>query len=78
MNPRAHIAATAMEAQRLPDWKISYRVDEACAATGYGMTKMWGLIRDKKLPAKKDGGVTIIRRQDLQAYIDNLPEARSN
>jgi excisionase family DNA binding protein len=75
MSPKAHAAAADFEAMRLSDWKLSYRVDEACAATGYGRTKLWDLIRAGKLKAKKDAGVTIIRRTDLQAYIDNLPDA---
>jgi hypothetical protein len=60
----------------LPDWKLSYRIDEACAATGYGKTKIWSLIRAKKLVAKKDDGVTIILREDLQTYLKSLPAAR--
>ncbi len=73
--------AVPFEDDGLPDWKLAYRVDEACAATGYGKSKMWELIRAGKVKAKKDGGITIIRRADLQAYIDGLPdalEARNN
>ena len=73
MNARAHEAAKDLE-QRMPDWKLSYRIDEAAAATGYGKSKLWELIREGKLPAKKDGGVTVIRRTDLQAYLDSLPD----
>jgi excisionase family DNA binding protein len=76
MNAAAHAAATKMESQRLSDWKLSYRVDEACAATGYGKTKIWRLIRAKKLAARKDDGVTIILREDLQTYLKSLPAAR--
>lgn len=72
MSPAA--AAADMERHRLPDWKLAYRVDEACAAIGYGKTKIWELISAGKIRAKKDGGVTIIRRQDLQAYLDSLPD----
>lgn len=74
MHQRAHAASVQMEADRLPDWKLSYRIDEACAATGYGRTKIKELIRGKKLRAKKDAGVTVIRRADLQAYLDGLPD----
>jgi Helix-turn-helix domain len=76
LNALAHAASKEMEAQRLPDWKLSYRIDEACAATGYGKTKIWRLIRAKKLVAKKDDGVTIILREDLQTYLKSLPAAR--
>jgi excisionase family DNA binding protein len=70
-------AAKNMERQGLPDWKLSYRVDEACAATGYGKTRIWELIAAGKIRAKKDGGVTIIRRADLQDYLDNLPDRKA-
>jgi excisionase family DNA binding protein len=73
MSPAVHAAARDMET-RLPDWKLAYRIDEACAATGYGRTKIKELIRDGKLRAKKDGGVTVIRRADLQEYLDSLPD----
>jgi excisionase family DNA binding protein len=75
MSPAA--AANNMERQGLPDWKLAYRVDEACAATGYGKTKIWELISAGKLRAKKDGGVTVIRRADLQDYLDNLPDRKA-
>lgn len=69
--------AVASAARRLeghlPDWKLSYRIDEACAATGFGKSKMWALIRAGTIEAKKDGGVTIILRRELQRYLDNLP-----
>ena len=45
-----------------------------CAATGYGRSKMWALIRAGKIRAKKDDGVTIIERAELQRYIQSLPD----
>lgn len=74
MERSAHRAAEIMERERLPDWKLSYRIDEACAATGYGRTKIKELIRAGKLKAKKDVGITVIRRGDLQSYLDSLPD----
>lgn len=71
------LAAKQMDADRLPNWKLSYRVDEACAATGYGKTKMWELICAGKIKAKKDGRLTIILRADLQEYLDTRPAWRS-
>lgn len=70
-------AARSLEA-RLPDWKLAYRVDEACAATGYGKSKLWELIRHGKLRAKKDGGVTVILRGDLNAYLNNLADRQAD
>lgn len=76
MSPQAHAAAKAMESSRLPDWKLAYGIDEACAAVGFGKSKLWELIKDKKIEAKKDGGRTIILRTELQRYLESLPSAR--
>lgn len=77
MSPTAHTAAKQMEAQRIPDWKLAYGIDEACASLGFGKSKLWELIKDKKIEAKKDGGRTIILRSELQRYLENLPSARA-
>jgi len=74
MNARAHSAANAMEAQRLPDWKLAYRVHEAAAATGFGESTLWKKIAEGKLKARRDGAVTIITRKELERYLDDLPE----
>lgn len=38
---------------------------------------MWELVRIGRINAKKDGGVTIIRRANLQDYLDNLPDRKA-
>ena len=70
--------ATRSLESRLPDWKLAYRVDEACASTGYGRSKVWEMIRQGKLKAKKDGGVTVILRGDLNAYLNNLADRQAD
>lgn len=67
-------AAKHMEAHRLPDWKLAYRVVEAAAATGFGESTLWQKISQGKLKAKKDGTATVIKREELQRYIDALPD----
>jgi excisionase family DNA binding protein len=74
MNQRTHAAAVAMEEERLPDWKLAYRIPEAAAAAGMGESTLWKKISEGKLRAKKDGAVTVIKRQELQRYIDELPD----
>lgn len=74
MSPAAHTTAQRMERDRLPDWKLSYRIDELCAATGYGRTKIKELIASKKLKAKKDGAMVIISRTAWLEYLDSLPD----
>lgn len=74
MNQRVHSAGLEMESQRLPDWKLAYRVPEAAAATGFGESTLWKKIAEGKLAAKKDGQVTIIKREELARYLDALPD----
>lgn len=57
-----------------PEEKLSYRPEEACAAIGVRTTKLYELIKMKKIRAKKDGRCTIIPRQALVDYLNNLPD----
>ncbi len=56
--------------------RIAYRVNEAAAAIGISKTKLWELIAQDALPARKLDGVRLIRRVDLEAFIDTLPASR--
>lgn len=49
---------------------LAYRVEAAAEAIGVSRSMVWKLIADKKLPARKVGRSTVIRREDLQAFID--------
>ena len=74
MTPRTQAAAREMESERLPDWKRSYSIDEACAATSYGETTIWRALRVGKLKAKQDGKKILILRDELDRYLANLPD----
>lgn len=52
--------------------RISYRVDEAAKLIGVSTSKVWGLIGEGRLPALKLDGVRLIRRVDLEAFIDAM------
>jgi excisionase family DNA binding protein len=67
-----------MEKAHFPDWKLAYRIDEAAAATGYGESTLWRKIAEGKLVARKDGGVTLIEREELLRYIRSLPSTLQN
>lgn len=54
---------------------LMFRVPQVCELTGYKKSKVHALIRTKKLPGKKDGGVLTVRAIDLLAYIEGLPDA---
>lgn len=60
----------------LPDWKLCYRIDEACAATGFGRTALFERIRAGKIVARRDGKFTLIERDELVRYIKSLPTSK--
>ncbi len=55
---------------------LAYRVDNAAALIGVSDSKVWSLIREGRLPARKLDGSTVIRHEDLTAFIDGLPLVR--
>lgn len=55
--------------------KISLTIQDVSKTTGIGRTKVFELIRDGKLPARKIGTRTIILSDDLKAFLDKLPSA---
>ena len=55
--------------------KLGLSIDEACQASGIGRTKLYEALGAGKLIAKKAGRRTIIRPEDLKAYVESLPAA---
>ncbi|MCZ8184217.1 MAG: helix-turn-helix domain-containing protein [Beijerinckiaceae bacterium] len=55
--------------------KISLTIQDVSKTTGIGRTKVFELIREGKLPARKIGTRTIILAEDLKAFLDKLPQA---
>lgn len=55
---------------------ISYSIKGAVAATGFSRTRIYEMIRDGKLEARKDGGRTIILGESLRSCVVSLPRAR--
>lgn len=60
-------------ALKLSEGKLAYRIEEAADATGLGRTTLYRRIKAGRLTARKDGKLTLILREDLQAYLDGLP-----
>jgi len=75
MSPAATAATRAMEKDNLLSWKLSYRLDEATAATGIGRTTLYRRAKEGKLLMRRDGGNTIILRTDLLSFLEALPAA---
>ena len=62
--------------ERLPDWKLAYRIDEAVAATGIGRTKLYQFIKAGKIETRRADGMVLILREELQRYLAGLPPTR--
>lgn len=52
--------------------QLSLSIEETMSATGFGRTKIYEAINLGSLKAKKYGKRTIILRQDLENFLDNL------
>lgn len=52
--------------------QITLSIDETCLATGLGRTKLYEIISQGRLPAKKLGKRTLILKSDLEAFLSAL------
>ncbi len=52
--------------------QTSFSIDEACAATGLGRTKIYQLLNSGEIRAHKIGKRTIILKDDLDAFLNSL------
>lgn len=58
--------------------QLSLSIEEVCAATGIGRTKIYSAISSGALSAKKYGKRTIILKQDLVSFLANLETYPAN
>lgn len=56
---------------------ITLTTAEAARALGIGKTKLFELIAKGDLPALRLGGRTLVRREDIEAFVAQLPRWRS-
>ena len=56
-----------------PEWKLAYRVAEACSAIGIKRSKLYELIKAGELAIRKADGCTLILRAELERYLGSLP-----
>ena len=75
LDPQQSASRTAAPAaQRIVP--LAYRVDDAAAIIGVSDSKVWTLIREGRLPARRLDGSTVIRHEDLIAFVNGLPLVR--
>ena len=51
----------------------AYSIPEVMARVGVGRDKLYCLVREGKLPARKLGRKTLILASDLEAFLEALP-----
>jgi excisionase family DNA binding protein len=56
---------------------LAYTIAEAVAATGISDSKLRRYVRSGALIARRNGTSLIIRREDLIAFLQSLPVART-
>lgn len=57
---------------------LAYRVKDAARLLGMGKSKLFELIADGRLPARKIGSATLILRTDLIAFLEGAEVIRRN
>lgn len=55
--------------------RLAYRVPVAARLIGISKSKMWAMISEKKIVARKIGGSTIILHSDLQSLLNDAPHS---
>jgi hypothetical protein len=58
-----------------PTGSLAYDIATAVTVSGIGRTRIYAYIKAKQLKARKAGRRTVILASDLQAFLENLPEA---
>lgn len=55
--------------------KLAYTIPQACDASGIGRTRLYELVSEGLLEARRCGGRTLIPAASLIAYVASLPPA---
>lgn len=58
--------------------EITLTISQACNMLNLGKTKLYELINAGKIPAKKINRKTLVLRSDLDAFLSNLEEYKTN
>lgn len=51
-------------------------IEELCKELGIGRSKAYQLLKDKQIPSGKIGRRILIRRSDMEQYIDRMMNAK--
>ena len=56
--------------------RLAYSVEEAAGIVGIGRTLAWSLVRSGELPSVRVVGRVLIRRRQLEEWLDTREETR--
>lgn len=56
--------------------KLALTIQEAVSVSGLSRSRIYRLLRDRKLQARKSGNRTLILVEDLERFLKSLPSAR--
>jgi len=54
-----------------------FTIERLCRAYSLGRSKVYEAIKAKELRALKLGARTLVRRRDIEAWLDQLPELQT-
>ena len=57
---------------------ISYRVHDAAEIIGISPARLWDLIAQRRITARKIDGATVVMHDDLHAFVAGSPVAERN
>lgn len=58
--------------------RMAYRVKEAAQVLAISRSRFYELVAAGQIRVLKDGARTLVRRQELEAYLDRLETARAD
>lgn len=58
-----------------PPERLAFRVKEAAEALAISRSRFYELVADGQIKVLKEGSRTLVRKTELEAYLDRLEEA---
>ena len=56
--------------------RVAYSVEEVASIIGIGRTLAWSLVRSGELPSVRVAGRVLVRRRQLEEWLDTMPETQ--
>ena len=63
-----------MSSERAPPERMAYRVSEAAEVLAISRSRFYELVAEGRIRTLKEGARTLVRRSELERYLDDLTE----